>query len=41
MVAAMSDFDPNQEINPNIPIGMTIVLLGLGVATVYMIVMVL
>lgn len=34
----MADFDPNVELNPNLPLGITIVLVGLGVATVYAIV---
>jgi hypothetical protein len=36
--ARMSDYDPNQEINPAIPLGLTAVLVLLGFATVYAIV---
>jgi hypothetical protein len=34
----MSEYDPNQEINPAIPLGLTAVLVLLGFATVYAIV---
>jgi hypothetical protein len=34
----MSDYDPNVELNPNIPLGLCVVLVVLGVATVYSII---
>lgn len=38
--ARMADYDPNVELNPNLPLTITAVLLLLGVATVYSIIFV-
>ncbi len=38
--ARMQDYDPRLELNPNIPVGLGLVLTGLGFVTVYLIVFV-